>query len=99
MASNTYGLVPGRTRQSEKLNRPKEDRRVATEAAWLNGNRFTERRKRKCALTSTGLLRKGSNRGCRGSTELAIVAARRSWREVFLWKTRRMKKKERRKKW
>jgi hypothetical protein len=29
---------------------------MATEAAWLNGNRLTGKRKRKCALTSTGLL-------------------------------------------
>jgi hypothetical protein len=29
------------------------------------------------------------------ATGLAIVADRRSWREVFLWKTRRMKKEER----
>ncbi len=27
------------------------------QAAWLNGNRLTERRKRECALTSTGLLK------------------------------------------
>jgi hypothetical protein len=27
--------------------------------AWLNGNRFTEREKQKCALTSTGLLMEG----------------------------------------
>jgi hypothetical protein len=32
---------------------------MATGAAWLNGNRLTERRKRKCALTSTGLLMEG----------------------------------------
>jgi hypothetical protein len=32
---------------------------MATEAAWLNRNRLTERRKRKCALTSTGLLMEG----------------------------------------
>jgi len=32
---------------------------MATEAAWLNRNRFMERRKRKCALTSTGLLMEG----------------------------------------
>src|SRR5258708_7335043 len=35
---------------------------MATEAAWLNGNRLTERRKRKCALTSTGLLMEGLSR-------------------------------------
>ena len=29
---------------------------MATEAAWLTGNRLTERRKKKCALTSIGLL-------------------------------------------
>ena|SRR5258708_6628466 len=32
---------------------------MATEVAWLNGNRLMERRKRKCALTSTGLLMEG----------------------------------------
>src|SRR5258707_1031254 len=35
---------------------------MATEAAWLNGNRLMERRKRKCALTSTGLLMEGLRR-------------------------------------
>ncbi len=34
---------------------------MATGAAWLNANRLTERKKRKrtCALTSTGLLMEG----------------------------------------
>jgi hypothetical protein len=32
------------------------------------------------------------NRGCSGSTELAIVVSSRSWREISLWKTRQMKK-------
>ena len=32
---------------------------MATGAAWLNRNRLTETRKRKCALTSTGLLMEG----------------------------------------
>ncbi len=32
---------------------------MATGAASLNGNRKNERRKRKCALTSTGLLVEG----------------------------------------
>jgi len=32
---------------------------MATEAAWLNGNKLTERRKSKCPLTSTGLLMEG----------------------------------------
>ena len=36
-----------------------DDSVVATGAAWLNGNRLTERRKRKRALTSTGLLMEG----------------------------------------
>ncbi len=35
---------------------------MATGAAWLNGNRLTEIRKRKCALTSTGLLMEGLSR-------------------------------------
>jgi hypothetical protein len=43
---------------------------MATEAAWLNGNRFTERKKQKCALTSTGLLMEG-------------VMRRRGWFLVF----------------
>jgi hypothetical protein len=30
-------------------------------------------------------------RGCCRSTELAIVVARRSWREISLWKTQQMK--------
>ena len=30
--------------------------------------------------------------GCRGSTELGIVAPRPSWREIFLWKTQLEKK-------
>jgi len=32
---------------SENRSHKSADGRVATEAAWLNGNRFTERRKRK----------------------------------------------------
>jgi hypothetical protein len=41
---------------------------MATGAAWLNGNRLKERRKKKCALTSTGLLMEGvypTQRHCR----------------------------------
>jgi hypothetical protein len=34
---------------------------MATGAAWLNGKRLTERRKKNCALTSTGLLMEGLN--------------------------------------
>jgi hypothetical protein len=33
---------------------------MATGAAWLTGSRFTERRKKKCALTSNGLLMEGA---------------------------------------
>jgi hypothetical protein len=29
----------------------------------------------------------GQKRGCCGSTKLAIVVVRRSWREISLWKT------------
>jgi hypothetical protein len=32
---------------------------MATEAAWLKKNRTVERSKKKCALTSTGLLMEG----------------------------------------
>src|ERR1700746_213756 len=32
---------------------------MATEAAWLTANRLTKRRKKKCALTSIGLLMEG----------------------------------------
>jgi hypothetical protein len=35
---------------------------MATEAAWLNESRLKERRKRMCALTSTGLLMEGLDR-------------------------------------
>jgi hypothetical protein len=35
---------------------------MATGAAWLNRKRLTGRRKRKCALTSTGLLMEGLGR-------------------------------------
>ncbi len=44
---------------SENRSQKSADGRMATEAAWLNRNRLTERRKRKCALTSTGLLMEG----------------------------------------
>ena len=43
---------------------------MATEAAWLNGNRLTERRKKKCALTSTGLLMEGVS-----TPQLSVVAS------------------------
>jgi hypothetical protein len=36
-------------------------------------------------------LEEGQKWGCCGSTELAIVVARRSWREISLWKTQQMK--------
>ncbi len=38
-------------------------------------------------LEKRNALEKGQKRGCCGSTELAIVVARRSWREISLWKT------------
>jgi hypothetical protein len=34
----------------------------------------------------------GQKRGCYGSTQWAIVVARRSWHEISLWKTQQMKK-------
>jgi hypothetical protein len=34
------------------------------------------------------------NRGCWGSTELAIVVPKRSWLEISLWKTGKDRKKE-----
>jgi hypothetical protein len=43
--------------------------RMATEAAWLNGNKLTERRKSKCALTSTGLLMEGAIARSHGEEE------------------------------
>ena len=49
-------------RSAEFAHKKSADGRMATEAAWLNGNRLTERRKRRCALTSTGLLMEGVSR-------------------------------------
>src|SRR6266481_49947 len=45
--------------ERKSLTKKSADGRMATEAAWLNGNKLTERRKSKCALTSTGLLMEG----------------------------------------
>src|SRR6266705_1291392 len=53
---------------------------MATEAAWLNGNRLMQERKRKCALTSTGLLMEGlgldKERRCRSPSEHLVMAVR-----------------------
>jgi hypothetical protein len=54
---------------------------MATEAAWLNGNRFTERRKQKCALTSTGLLMEGLMR-----KYVRLISADRSLDERWAWR-------------
>src|SRR5258705_3155753 len=45
--------------QDNNMIHQSADGRIATEAAWLNGNRFMERRKQECALTSTGFLMEG----------------------------------------
>ena len=31
--------------------------------------------------------KEGQNQGCDGSSKLAIVVPRRSWDEIYLWKT------------
>src|SRR5258708_5026436 len=46
---------------------------MATEAAWLNGNRLMERRKRKCALTSTRLLMEGLERTLPREVRLSVL--------------------------
>jgi hypothetical protein len=53
---------------------------MATEAAWLNGNRLTERRKRKCALTSTGLLMEGLGRRDPAISGVSVLVPYPSWR-------------------
>jgi len=45
---------------------------MATEAAWLKRNRLMEKRKRKCALTPTGLLMEGPN-GKRGDNRITTL--------------------------
>jgi hypothetical protein len=42
-------------------------------------------------LEKRNMLEEGQKRGCCGSTMLAIVVARRSWREISLWKTQHSK--------
>src|SRR5258707_3842697 len=43
---------------------------MATEAAWLNGSRLTEKKKAKYALTSTGLLMEGLEGRRRGDSNV-----------------------------
>jgi hypothetical protein len=49
---------------------------MATEAAWLKGNRLTEERKRKRALTTTGLLMEGLSAKIRFRTGGNFVVSR-----------------------
>ena len=49
------------------------DGRMATEAAWLKRNRLMERRKRKCALTSTGLLVEGVDHTLASCADYSMV--------------------------
>jgi hypothetical protein len=42
-------------------------------------------------LEKRNALEEGQKRGCRRSTAFAIVVARRSWREISLWKTQHSK--------
>jgi hypothetical protein len=54
-------------------------------------------KQQRSTLEKRNVLEEGQKRGCCGSTELAIVVARRSWREISLWKTgdrHRKKKRE-----
>ena len=44
---------------------------------------WTIRRQRRCTLEKANAPEEKQNRGCYGSTELAIVVPRRCWREVF----------------
>ena len=55
---------------------------MATEAAWLTGNRLTERRKKKCALTSIGLLMEDLGdyfRFARHPGAIAITSHKPTW--------------------
>jgi len=49
-------------------------------------------------LEKRNALEEGQKRGCCRSTGSGIVALRRSWREIFLWKTGIGTKKEKRSK-
>jgi hypothetical protein len=40
-----------------------------------------------CAPVHTKVRKKQKTGGCYGSTESRIVVPRRSWRDIFLWKT------------
>jgi hypothetical protein len=42
-------------------------------------------------LEKRNVLEEGQKQGCYVSTALAIVVARRSWREISLWKTQHSK--------
>jgi hypothetical protein len=44
-------------------------------------------KQQRSTLEKRNVLEEGQKRACCGSTELAIVVARRSWREISLWKT------------
>jgi hypothetical protein len=48
-------------------------------------------KQQRSTLEKRNAFEEGQKRGSCGSTELAIVAPRRSWREISLWKTQRMK--------
>jgi hypothetical protein len=43
-------------------------------------------KQQRSTLEKRHALEEGQKRVCCGSTELAIVVARRSWREISLWK-------------
>jgi len=49
-------------------------------------------KQQRSTLEKRNALEEEQKRGCCRSTELAIVVARRSWREISLWKTQQMKK-------
>jgi len=48
--------------------------------------------KQRSPLEKRNVLEEGQKRGCRGSTALAIVVARRSWREISFGKNPTFKK-------
>jgi hypothetical protein len=58
---------------SEYRSQKSADGRMATEATWLNRDRLTERRKQKCALTSTGLLMERVEQLCWSAIQVALT--------------------------
>ena len=66
------------------FSRSKSKKRIQKEKAKISLEAITCRQR--STLGKGNAHEEGQNRGCSGSTELAIVVSRRSWREISLWK-------------